>query len=208
MSIRLEIEDKFEGKAFKRPLFYNYEGGLRFGLSEGGTYLNQFLTAHRKAMEVCDEVFSGCEDITVCVKVYGEKRIISIISVLRALREIGLYPKSDKEHWSEFDSDWTGDENFANSKWHYIAFKVPLEYLVNALWGAMASDFGSIKPSPNANIYLFNLEKNVMIFPYDDRGMDVVGKNEQLLHGLYVQFSNYLLDYDRETMDAVFAKMP
>jgi len=208
MSIRLEIEDKFDGKAFRRPLFYTYEGGLRFELSEGGTYLNQFLAAHRKATEICSEIFSDSEDVTVCVKFYGEKLLVSNISVLRSLREIGLFPRLGKEHWSEFDGEWVGDEDYASSIWHYIAFKVSPEYLVNALWCAFAADFGSIEPSPNANIYLFNTEKNVMILPYDDRGMDVVGANKSLLQNLYNQFGNYLLDYDREAMDAVFKKVP
>lgn len=68
MSIRAHIEKKLDGKAFERPLFYSYEGGLRFELPEGGNYLNQFLTDHRKAMEICSQVFSACEDITICVK--------------------------------------------------------------------------------------------------------------------------------------------
>ncbi|WCN15511.1 DUF3885 domain-containing protein [Marinomonas mediterranea] len=159
-------------------------------------------------MEVCGHIFGDCEDITVCVKVYGEKSLVSSVSVLRSLREVGLFPKSNKEHWSEFDDEWVDDEDFANSRWHYIAFEVPLECLVNALWCALATDLGGIEPSPSANIYLFNLEKSVMIFPYDDRGMDVVGKNKLLLQGLYNQFGNYLLDYDREAMDAVFKKLP
>lgn len=208
MTIRAQIENKFEGKAFKRPLFYSYKGGLRFELSKGGTYLNQFLTAHRKGMEICENIFSGSEDITICVRVYAEKTLLSKLSTLRSLREAGLYPTSDKEHWNEFDDEWIGDEDYANALWHYIAFKVPHEYLVNALWCALSTDFGSIEPRPMADVYLFNLEKDVMIFPYDDRGMDVVGPNKELLKEQYNLFGHYLLDYDREVMDAEFSKKP
>lgn len=203
MNIRAQIESMFDGKAFKRPLFYNYEGGLRFELSEGGNYLNQFLTAHRKGMEVCSQVFSGCEDITICVRVYGSKTLLSSLSTLKSLREAGLYPETDKEHWTEFDEEWQGDDDYADSLWHYIAFKVPAEYLINALWCALSSDLG-IEPSPMADIYLFNLDKEVMVFPYDDRGMDIVGPNKQLLKEQYDKFGHYLLGYDREAMDAAF----
>lgn len=204
MSIRKQIENKFEGKAFKRPLFYSYKGGLRFELSEGGTYLNQFLTAHRKGMEICNNIFSGSEVITICVRVYAEKSLLTKLSTLRSLRETGLYPASKKEHWSEFDDEWIGDEEYANALWHYIAFKVSPEYLVNALWCAFSVDFGSIEPRPMVDVYLFNLEKEVMIFPYDDRGMDVVGPNKDFLKEQYNMFGHYLLDYDREVMNAVF----
>ncbi len=205
MSIRAQIKNTFNGKAFKRPLFYSYEGGLRFELSEGGNFLNQFLTAHRKGMEVCTRIFSGCEEVTICVKVYGGKTLLSSLSILKSLREAGLYPISGKEHWTEFDEEWVGDEDYANSLWHFIAFKAPSENLVNALWCAFSSDFGSIEPRPMADVYLFNLDKEVMVFPYDDRGMDVVGPNKQFLKEQYDNFGHYLLDYDRETMDAVFS---
>ena len=205
MNIRAQIEDKFDGKAFKRPLFYNYEGGLRFELSEGGNYLNQFLTAHRKGMEICSPVFGGCEDITICIRVYGSKRLLSCLSTLKSLREAGLYPTSEKEHWAEFDEEWDGDEDYTDSLWHFIAYKAPSENLINALWCAFSSDFGNIEPNPMADIYLFNLDKEVMVFPYDDRGMDIVGPNKQFLKEQYDKFGKYLLDYDREAMDAVFS---
>lgn len=204
-SFRAQIESKFDGKAFQRPLFYNYEGGLRFQLSEGGSYLNQFLTAHRKGMEICTDIFKGSEEITVCVRIYGGKTLLASLSTLRTLRETGLYPASDKEHWTEFDEDCLGDENYADSLWHYIAFTAPLECLINALWCALSSDIGMIEPSPMASIYLFNFNKDVMVFPYDDRGMDVVGPNKQFLKEQYDKFGRYLLNYDREYMDAVFS---
>ena len=205
MNIQTQIENKFEGKAFRRPLFYSYEGGLRFELAEGGNYLNQFLTAHRKAMEICNQVFDGCEEITICVKVFGGRTLLSSLSILRSLREAGLYPAVDKEHWSEFDEEWQGDDDYTHSLWHYIAFKAPREYLINALWCALSSDFGLIEPSPQADIYLFNLDKEIMVFPYDDRGMDMVGPNKPFLKTQYDQFGHYLLGYDREAMDAGFS---
>nr|WP_279564018.1 DUF3885 domain-containing protein [Pseudomonas koreensis] len=44
-----------------------------------------------------------------------------------------------------------------------------------------------------------------MVFPYDDRGMDVVGPNKNLLLQLYRLHHTYLLDYDRHTMDTTFS---
>jgi hypothetical protein len=208
MSIQTQIDDIFNGQAFKRPLFYSYSGGLRFEMSEGGHYLNQFITAHRKGSEVCAYVFSGATHITVCVKIYGRKSLLSCYAALKSLRDSGLYPSSEKEHWTSSDEEWLGDEDYTDSLWHYIAFHLPPEYLVNALWCAFASDFGVINPNPRAMIYLFNLDNRIMVWPYDDRGMDMVGPNKELLKELYVQFNDYLLDYDRDAMDAVFATEP
>ena len=136
----------FDGKAFKRPLYYNYQDGLRFELSEGGHFLNQFLTAHRKGMEICSDIFSEGEYITVCVKIFGGKSLLSSLSTLKSLREMGLYPTVEKEHWTEFDEQWQEDEYYTDSLWHFIAFKVPFESLISALWCAFATDFGSTQP--------------------------------------------------------------
>jgi hypothetical protein len=54
------------------------------------------------------------------------------------------------------------------------------------------------------HVYLFNIPEQIMVLPYDDRGMDVAGPNRPLLKELYEAFSHYLLDYDRAAMDAVF----
>jgi len=205
MDIRSQINSIFDGKAFKRPLFYNCEGGLRFELSEGGTYLNQFLTAHKKGMEVCDEIFSSEEVITVCVRIFGGKSLASRMSVVKKLSEAGLFPEGAKEHWTEIDEEWEGDEDYLDKRWHYIAFEAPKERLVNSLWCALSTDFGYIEPNPSAIIYLFNLQSKLMIFPYDDRGMDVVGVNNDQLKELYNKFNHYLLDYDREAMDVTFS---
>ena len=49
-----------------------------------------------------------------------------------------------------------------------------------------------------------SLPQQVLIHPYDDRGMDVVGSNRPLLARLYANYGSYLLDYDRKIMAATF----
>lgn len=57
MNPQQEIDEIFESKAFERPLYYSYPGGLRFGLSETGTCIEQFLTALRKARVIARTCF-------------------------------------------------------------------------------------------------------------------------------------------------------
>lgn len=59
MSLRASIEDIFQGRAFARPLFNSYPGGLRFELSEGGSNVTIFLGAMRKVRQIC-EPGPGC----------------------------------------------------------------------------------------------------------------------------------------------------
>ncbi len=202
MKIRNQIKNTFDGKAFERPLFYAYKGGLRFELSEGGHYLNQFLTAHRKGSEICDVIFDENSTVSVCIKFYGTNNLLSSLSLFRAFKEAGIVIPKAREYWSEYNEDEECFEENQISRWHYVAFQVPNEMLNILLWCSFATD--CIQPNPGAMIYLFNFDKQIMVWPYDDRGMDVVGKNHKFLKELYNEFNDYLLDYDRETIDKVF----
>ncbi|MGM8930094.1 DUF3885 domain-containing protein [Salinicola halophyticus] len=56
--------------------------------------------------------------------------------------------------------------------------------------------------------YFFNLTQEVMVFPYGDREMDVVGPNQYFLKELYDTFGHYLIEYDSVAMDASFLQKP
>ncbi len=61
-----------------------------------------------------------------------------------------------------------------------------------------------IQPNPSCDVYLFNRNNNVLAFPYDDRGMDVVGSNRELLFALYEKHQLSLLACDHSEMSTRF----
>jgi hypothetical protein len=204
MRLRSEIESIFEGKAFLRPLFYSYPGGLRFELSEGSSAIEQFLLALRKATTICADIFPVGKPITVCLRAFGKPNLFAYRKLLSELRAAGISIPRSRCLWlvaPSPDDDFDDEDDIF---WLHIAFEAPASLLQNLLWSAFATDFGSIRPRPRCNIYLFNLSDKVMVWPYDDRGMDVVGPNHLLLSQIYSKHSQYLLDYDRQTMAATF----
>jgi hypothetical protein len=66
--LRTQIEDTFYGKAFMRPLFYAYKQALRFELAEGGSAIEQFLCAMRKALTICEDIFATNDNLVVCLR--------------------------------------------------------------------------------------------------------------------------------------------
>jgi len=48
MNIEQRIREIFGERAFERPIFYNNPGGLRFELSDGADWLEQFQLAYKK----------------------------------------------------------------------------------------------------------------------------------------------------------------
>ena len=99
-----------------------------------------------------------------------------------------------------FDED--RDERWAN-----IAFSVPVSKLQNLLWCALSHDFPAIRPNPGCLIYLFDLRNQIVVWPYDDRGMDVAGNDIEFLASLHRKHEQFLLDYDREAMSARFGNL-
>jgi Domain of unknown function (DUF3885) len=196
MNYRRAIEETFLGRAFLRPLFYSYPRGLRFALSEGGHAIDQFLTAHHKASEICHDIFPDGGHLTVCLRAfYFQESGFAYRSALRDLAAAGIKVPPLRSIWLE---------EVAEEGSLFVAFSASTTLLPRLLWCALAADIGSIRPRVPCSVYLFNLDSRVMALPYDDRGMDVVGPNPSLLEKLYQQHTAYLLEHDREAMRASF----
>jgi hypothetical protein len=206
-ALRREIDQAFDGQAFVRPLFYSYPDGLRFGLSEGAgeTPLNQVLLALRKATPICEDIFAAEAVITVCLRKYANPNSFSYRATLRELRAAGILIPAERCVWVE---PFKLDDRFAQDVeewWLNIAFEAPIAALQSLLWCAFTVDFPSIRPNPRCAIYLFNIKQQIIAFPYDDRGMDVVGQDRALLAELYGKYTANLGEYDRAMMDQTFA---
>jgi hypothetical protein len=206
MTLRSSLETVFSEKAFLRPLFYKYPGGLRFELSEGGSFLEQLLTALRKATEICADIFPSQEPITICLRSHTWSNPFCHREILSNLGAAGIVIPKAREIWLEpiDKQDWFDDSQ--PEWWLNVAFKASQTLIQSFLWCALAKDFSTIRPNPGCLVYLFNLKSELMVWAYDDRGMDVVGPNKTALEKLYFKHSKYLLEYDRAVMDATFAK--
>lgn len=202
LSLRHEIDTIFEGRAFLRPLFYNYPGGLRFELAEGGSALEQFLLALSKARTVCSDIFSDQEAPVVVLRLHTGSNRFEHRAVLRALRQAGVRVPRTRRLWLEAIPAEEWFDEGCEEWWLHLAFEVPSGLLANLLWCAFAS--GAIHPQPACGVHLFNLAQRVMVLPYDDRGMDVVGPNHGFLSELYFKHHRFLLAYDLAAMAAHF----
>ena len=53
-------------------------------------------------------------------------------------------------------------------------------------------------------IFFFDTTRHLLFHPYDDRGLDIVGKSPKDIRYLYEDCRNWLLDYDMERMRNTF----
>ena len=53
-------------------------------------------------------------------------------------------------------------------------------------------------------IFFFDTTRHLLFHPYDDRGLDIVGKSPEDIRYLYESCRNWLLEYDMERMQKTF----
>jgi len=206
VSLRDKIWQIFGPTIFNRPLFYSYPGGLRFELSEGGSATEQLRVALRKSKVICKDIFVDDHPIAACLRIYSDNnRFLHRRSIL-ALKHAGINIPAERWLWSEErDKDDWCDESEPDY-WLYLAFEASAGSLDALLTCALVKDL-DLGTYPYCDLYLFNLRKGIVAFPYDDRGMDVVGPNTVALRNLYNAHHKYLLNYDRAIMEKTFGSV-
>ena len=202
MNFKTKIQG-IAGGIYRHALFYNFPGGLRFELSEGGSPLDQALSALRKAAIVCDDIFSGEERILVHLEAWRPASRFALRTMLSELKVAGIPIPKVREVW--FDAEGQDEEDGEDLRLLCCAFEVPVSKLQNLIWCAITTDLGSLRPKPRCRVYLLNLNKSLVVHPYDDRGMDVIGKDKSALSALYNRYGDLLLNYDIEAMRQTFA---
>jgi hypothetical protein len=201
MNFRRKIQE-IVGSTYRHALFYKFPGGLRFELSEGSSPLDQALSALRKASIVCDDVFAGEEQILVHLEAWAPASRFGLRAMLRELKIAGIPIPNVREVWFDVEEQDEGDEE--DLRLLCGAFEVPTTKLQNLIWCAITTDLGSLRPKPRCRVYLLNLSKSLVVHPYDDRGMDVIGGNKLALLELYNRHRELLLNYDIDAMRQTF----
>lgn len=82
------------------------------------------------------------------------------------------------------------------SKFNFSPNKLLLEIIKGDLSGY---------PQFVQNTYFINSKDSILFHLYDDRGLDVVAKDKSSILSLYRDYNDWILDYDREKIDSLFA---
>jgi Domain of unknown function (DUF3885) len=199
---RARILQVFGKQALEHGLFYLHPyNSLRVELSGDRPYIKMFLRAYERSKAIIDFGLGDLKTVTVCINFYGSSTLVSKLSVFRNLRKCGITIPKTAEIWQhqeppEFDEDVDLFRTF-------ICFEIEFSQIDLFLWGTLANELG-IRPHSSCSLYLFDLDRQILFHPYDDRGMDINGSNHALLEQIYTKFNDWLLDYDRPTMDNYF----
>ena len=164
----------------------------------------RFLQAHRRASTVADALFS--ESCVAVVAWNGrppclEGLVDDVKDGFVALQSTG-FAAPQINAWQAILYPDPDDEAYV---WNLRSYELGRDKVARdtLLWHAIASEM-PIYPSAPVVTFLLDPSTSVMLHVYDDRGMDIVAYDPARLHGLYSNFADWLLDYDRERMAKLF----
>lgn len=200
---------EFTCRVFPHAMFYEFEIGLRFELADdfvsGRMPIKRFIQAFERARKISASLFGNANSLWVLVATYGDDKpdkgrlkpfeFCDIGS--DKFQYLGSVAHCDSDHVESFGSDVYR---------HWDALKLDgYDRLDEVLWLALGRELG-LQPSVMSEIYIVDFENSVALHPYDDRGMDVVAMDVNVLKVLYAEYYSWLLKYDLKRMQTTFDK--
>jgi hypothetical protein len=208
------MHDNFPNLILRPPLFYSWNTGIRFKLGDPHLYdinTNHYMErVYYRAIELFDALHEKDDDIIIVTygyfadkqrkqvkKLYLYKKYIKSKHVLRNL-QLNVLPNvfADEEE----------DPDESTNTYRYMitckVFDVDSHKLLRAICNR---DIG-IKPKIQHDVFFVNLNKGTIYHVYDDRGCDVISNSKEAIKDIYLKYKDWILDYDRETIDKTFDK--
>lgn len=194
------LDTNFKGLTLKSPLFYNWPLGLRFDLQTEPTFTPEyFAEVTRRARVLFESAF------------YKEDTVIAIYTDIKKgkskLRKHGFWFKCFDQS-TLIDSAFKTIINPYNTDYRRPYFNMALLKVKagNIDYKNMFAKL-AYKDFPwfsNYEVYLLNVDKQIIFHMYDDRGLDIVGTDKLTLKQIYSRHNDIILDYDRPKINLIF----
>lgn len=206
-NILAPFDHAFPCTAFPHALFYEWEHTLRFEL--GGEDvptarpLKRFNQALHRAHTIAEALFKDTEDLWLLTSYYGEKPRFK--KHLKPLKHCGLAP-ANVIHLgavAQHDTDYIAEFGCDQFRFWDTIQLTEKSQLQEVLWLALGAELG-IRPRLVTDVYFVDFAQNLVLHPYDDRGMDVAATNKDALIPLYHTFGDWLLEWNRPEIQAHF----
>ena len=192
----------------EHPLFYHAPVGIRFEIGgEEPIYLDRRAAKLKAnpayvqgALERTTAIYQALPAVPNLLRIDGypdEEPAESLLTVIR--QRVGLPVPDEQLPATELDED--GDTHVqVQFYWDLSKISFQPELLLREIilgdiggWNGFVSSVYLAGPGP----FLYHL--------YDDRGLDVLGGSRKLLLPLYHQFHDWILEYNLEKIDQMFA---
>jgi len=200
----------------EKPLFYSCDIGIRFEIGPESISLwkdsdrkninsEYFEEALARALSIFNTVFDENDNLSIAYQIHsdGRRKIRKGNYLFKQIDDL----KSKKIEISDHRDIYMDTIDFKRECWRRVTISNLTASDVkvgNILEAMINTDFGIRKPSLPGECFFINHDKGIILNLYDDRGMDVIASNKKALDTIYKKHNSWILDYDREKIDAVF----
>lgn len=189
-------------------LFYSWPIGIRFDLGGRALTAEDFAEVQRRATALFEAIFIPRD---TCIVVsqdwpdgdtpnHGQTHLLTLsdfaIKQAAGLRQPSGCVRIDEVHDKHDNETCTYTLTWFEQSARNFQYGLILAGIANA-------DHGRF-PTLSGRVYFANPRTNVIMHMYDDRGLDIIAKAKSTLTPLYRHFNGWVLDYDRNRIDALF----
>lgn len=183
------VLDVFGPQALDPALALRHTPSLRFALSSEGEFISMFLQAIDRARALTAHAFEGSTQLIVLCTVYDvaeDDIAVTRRALHRSLRRLGVLQLD----WG--DAVTMAGENDESAR-VVLPFVMNPASLTNLLWGVLAREIGVRPRLAPCRVHLCDPARGMLVYPYDDRGLDVIGTNTAVLARLADEFRDWRL---------------
>lgn len=197
----------FKWLQIKKPLFYNWNIWIRFDLqwknpskdSDDCFTDKYFNDVQYRAKKLLEYTFESDDEVIIVLNSFKlRKRKIKKSNFI--FKQILNFNKEDilfkKIKWL-----YQTDDSF-NQAIIWVKFST-LNYS-EIFVGISHKDFWNMQPYIWEEVFFINITKKIIFHMYDDRWLDIIASDKNMLEPIYNKYNDWILDYDRKKIDEVF----
>lgn len=185
---------------------------LRFELGGEGMSapVPRFVRAYERARQLADDLFSASPCLFgVVAAPLGEQSdfYAPVPDAFTALDDAGFRGEAAGGWWGPLWPEQEEAEDQVPSRWRVFDLTDRQADRDVLLWCSVSYDM-AITPKAPVVPFLLDVERSILLYVYDDRGMDVTALDKTALAALYTDRRDWLLPHDRERADRIFSAAP
>jgi len=206
LELKVEFDDLYKShfgdNELMSPVFYRFPIGIRYEMGIGLVYDEAYIkSVVSRAISIFRELFNNDDVIYIVINSYEDNPNDLADNDITTARPLINCIEAECKFTFSFDED----ELMYNSHTRYIIKATVKSIQVEKLLEEIAWSDVDGRNSLRSCVYWFNPRNGIIYYLYDDRGLDVVSGEKANIEHIYSKFNEWILEYDRERTDNIFA---
>lgn len=199
----------------KHPVFYNCPIGLRFEISDpwgDDESFAHFEKAYQKVSDIYNDLQTGFDilriDIHLDAEDSKEQQLADKQESLHVICSTTGLPSPSEEREIGITLDSGKGEMIpllqVECYWNLKQLSFHIKDLLMQIILADFPPHGGGNSQFESSVFFFDTNNDLMFHLYDDRGLDLVAKDKNVLYPFYKKYNPWIVGYDRTRIEEIF----